>query len=283
MAAFLKCCCTNTQIEPEKLPIKQCYEYYEYWCALNKEILVSKRVFSRRLAEIGFSVKKGYVDGNSGILYVVLRLDREEVNSIAQQERTSAKAEEELDGAKSLRDVHGTGAEVLKHLVEGEKSHISEDEGGEDSPAVSGGGNSEYEEDVRGGIPINPNLEDRDNGVTTDADAGQSTGNSNNEDDFDWSSEDSDTEDGYDSTDEFDTTGTEQIIVPDCIDKEDAEAFIKTLPYNIRTALKQMKVTYRISPDALRQDEFCSMLLAAGVANMDFERLYDVFERYAQP
>ena len=284
IATFVKLCCTNTDIEPEKIPLKQLYEYYSYWCALNRELVTSKRVFSRRLSELGFSVKKGYVNGDSGILYAIIRLDKEEVNKDAQQERTQAEAEEELDGAKSLRDVHGTGAEVLKHLVEGETSSLQEDEGGEDTSAVSRGSNGEHEEDDGNHFTVKPVIYgDVKGGITEDADSGSVASNAGSEDNFDWSSEDTDTEDGDDSPAEVNQAGAGQIVIPvfDIFNRKDAEDFVRTLPYNIRMAFKQMKITYRIAPDEFEQEEFENVVRSLGINNVNMDDLFKLFLTYA--
>ena len=63
VAAFVVRCCTNPYQGNEKILVKDLFDYYTNWCALNGELASSKKVFSRRLSEIGFRIKKGYLGG----------------------------------------------------------------------------------------------------------------------------------------------------------------------------------------------------------------------------
>lgn len=269
---FVVRCCTNPDQGNEKVTLKDLYEHYSTWCALNFELTVSKKVFSRQLSEIGFRIKKGYIDGNSGVLYVVIKLDKEAVNTHV---KSSRKAEEEkeyqLNGATTFRDDDGTGAKVLEDLVQAAARSVPEDEGREDIAASRGGSYFQHEEDVRSG-----------------AESGQSDqvgGDiSGDEDDFDWGATDEsvDAEDGSDAATETAATRAGEIVIPVGITtKEEAEAFVKTLPYEIRMAFKQMKITYRISSDDMEMEEFEHIVRSLGITDINVSELFRLFLLYA--
>ena len=270
VAAFVVRCCTNPSQGNEKMLIRELYDYYIQWCALNEEIPTSKKVFNRRLSEIGFRIKKGYLNGKSGVLYVMIRLDKEEANRNAKPQR--AQTEETFrELTTAVQDVDGTGAKVLEDLIEASTRSLPEDEGGQDATTSCRGSDDEHEADVRVGEVSNASVE-----VT------------GYEDDFDWGAtydddEDDDPEDGSDTPAKSTQTGTGEIIVPTSVTtKEEAEAFIKTLPYNVRTTFKQMKITYRISPDDFGIDEFEPAVRSLGITDINVSELFRLFQLYAE-
>ena len=269
VAAFVVRCCTNPSQGNEKMLIRELYDYYTNWCALNDEMPTSKKVFNRRLSEIGFRIKKGYINGKSGVLYVIIRLDKEEANRNAKPQR--AQTEEAFrELAAAVRDVDGTGAKVLENLIEASARRLSEDEGGQDAATSSRGSDDEHEADVR--VGEEPGLPDEVAGY---------------DDDFDWGAtyddEDDDPEDGSDAPAKPAQARTGEIIVPISVTtKEEAEAFIKTLPYNVRSAFKQMKITYRISPDNFEMDEFEPAVRSLGITDINVSELFRLFQLYAE-
>lgn len=271
VAAFVVRCCTNPEQGNEKILIKELYEYYTNWCVLNAELAVSKKVFSRRLSEIGFRIKKGYLNGNSGVLHVIIKLDKEAANTSAKPQRTQTEEKAELECATALRDVDGTGAKVLEDLIKAATSSLPEDEGREDVTTGGRGSNRKYAED-----------DGSDNATVSDGEEPAFDGSAD-EDDFDWGADDSDSEDGDDALGEVVAARAREVMIPEGITtKEEAEAFIKTLPYNIRTAFKQMKITYRISPDSVNMHEFELLVRSLGIVDNDVEKMFHVFVLYAE-
>ena len=273
VAAFVVRCCTNPDQGNTKMLIRDLYDYYTAWCALNNEVATSKKVFNRRLSEIGFRIKKGYVNGRSGVLYITIKLDKEAANTSAKPKRTPAE-EAELGCAAPLRNVDGTGAKVLEDLIKTSEGSLPEDEGRQDIAASSGGSYLQHETNVR-------NYEEV---VQSDAADEAVAGY---DDDFDWGASyddgDDDSEDGFDSPAKPHPTGAGEIIIPLSVTtKEDAEAFVKTLPYNIRTAFKQMKVTYRISPDNFELAEFEPVVRTLGIKDLNVSELFKLFRLYAE-
>ena len=272
VAAFVVRCCTNPDQGNTKMLIGELYEYYTTWCALNDEIASSKKVFSRRLSEIGFRIKKGYVNGRSGVLYVMIKLDKEAANTSVKPKRTQAEEAQRIYSTTALRDVDGTGAKVLEDLIKTSTRSLSEDEGRQDIAASDGGSNVEHAEDVRIG---------QEYGVSGQADEYLP----GDDDDFDWGASDEyeDPEDRDSAVGEIAAARTGEIIVPVSVStKEEAEAFIKTLPYNIRTAFKQMKITYRISPDNFEMDEFEPAVRSLGIKDINVSELFRLFQLYAE-
>lgn len=269
VASFVVRCCTNPDQGNEKMLIRDLYDYYTNWCAINDELSTSKKVFNRRLSEIGFRIKKGYVNGKSGVLYVMIKLDKEAaVRNAKPQRAQTEEAFREL--AATIRDVDGTGAKVLEDLIETSTRSLPEDEGRQNPAAGLSGSDDEHEADVRVS----------EEHVMPDEVAGY-------DDDFDWGAtyddEDDDPEDGSDTPAKPAQARTGEIIIPVSVTtKEEAEAFIKTLPYNVRTAFKQMKITYRISPNNFELDEFEPVVRTLGIKDINVSELYRLFQLYAE-
>lgn len=283
---FVRVCCSNYNIPTSKILAAELYEHYLVWCSVKDCLSLSRKAFHKCIAESGITSRKGYLNGNSGIRYYVVRLDMQEVYGIGKPEGTSKEKDQKTsDGEQSIWDVDRTRNEIYAELISTEKRNVSQDEGREDSAASDGGDLSEYDENDFIDQTTDEIISCDD--IIPSEDRSADAKNSNivqpkSLTDFNFSKIGSSAatestksgERSFADEDEGRASAGSAIEV----DPPSLQDRLMDLPTEIRQNFKLMKITYRIASEHFTFEDFKE---GVGVTK-DLDALYELFLEYAK-
>ena len=241
VATFYHSCCCNLDLPSEKIDCNEVYEAYQKWCTVNGMLVLSNRTFSKKMRECGCSPKKGYLNKKCGVMYYQMRLDRKEVTKVAQQTRkTEEKEAYEFDDRAENED-------VIKNESFAEESISREAE-------VSDA------DDIRDcGTDVEDNEGDVGYKGAEDTSRSASDEPAIDEDGFDWES--------GEYVDNKASTGTHKSVP-------------RELGTEVKRIFKQLKISYRLSPESFSRKDFEDALYSGGITPT--EELFGEFIKYIQ-
>ena len=244
VASFYHACCCNLDIELQKRYCNDVYAAYQEWCTINGMLVMSSRTFSKKMRDCGCPPKKGYMDKKCGVMYYHIRLDEKEVNKIVQQTRTPEKFQEEDE----FQNDAGAGVASVTQTASRAEEKVATIK--EESEIFVAGHLRNFDDDGS-----------NDEIVTEDGSESSADESTIDEDGFDWEAGD------YIPSRDKSVTGG-------------SKGSTKELSPELKHVFKQLKITYRISPEHFSRKEFNQALEDCGIAPTD--EIFEEFIKYVQ-
>ena len=256
---FLKACCCNPKIKAIRVSTKDFYDIYSTWCVANMLVPMGKIVFAKYLKRIGYKITKGYVKGKCGVAFVMVAIDMERVNQFYErpaQEQERTEKEELHSEDDSWREAQSRAEDVLERQEEASR----EADDGSDV-RYGTGDDQDVRKDTRTGTP---DIGDRGTG---DQDIGASG--------------DGVADDAGSSADQTDAEGTGHEPVAESVRAVNPTLErVNKLPMALRRMFKELKMTYRVSPEHFNFDDFDVAVNNLGMKCDDYLR--DLFQDYIE-
>lgn len=251
---FYEACCMNVKVPERKISVGDAYDLYIRWCAANFKGGMTKKMFVKLMNKRGHRTLKGYINGKCGVNYLVMSIDEGRVDQFAEPRREAfqRKTQTVKKSMDAVRPIDGRRTEGPDEASSREASSVLPSESQREVESIQKGGDDNHGEDRKedGVHGITNEIEGVPSGFDIPVNSSQDAIGGSTEDAYGRSTETQSSGNGLEPTQK--SIGGESRRIP----AEDIRRRVNHLPKEQRDAFKELKFTYRASPELPTIEDF---------------------------